>query len=127
MKNSTLRRVRLTVCIGASVLTLGSIAAHAQTPTNPEVGPGVTTPGHPRVNEVNSREARQQARINAGAASGQLNANETARLQQRENNIQARESRDLNAHNGHLTRGEQRRLNRSENRTSRAIYRHRHN
>jgi hypothetical protein len=37
-----------------------------------------------------------------------------------------RESADEAKHNGHLTKGETRRLNRSENRNSSAIHRQRH-
>ncbi|MBV9128650.1 MAG: hypothetical protein JO117_11260 [Verrucomicrobia bacterium] len=111
MKNHTFRALTVGLCL-LGLTTVGAQAA---------------IPGHPRVNEVNARLANQQTRINNGIASGQINSAEAARLQQREANIQARENRDLAAHNGHLTRGETARLNRAENRASRAIHRDRHN
>ena len=56
-------------------------------------------PGHPRVNEVNRRENRQQGRIENGVKNGTLTNGEVS----------------------HLEKGEQRQLNREENRESRRI------
>lgn len=86
-------------------------------------GPGVVDPGHPRVNQVNRREGRQQQRIANGVKNGTLTPRQTARLENREANLQNREQRDMAAHNGHLTKSEQRGLNRQENRISRSIAR----
>lgn len=86
-------------------------------------GPGVVDPGHPRVNEVNAREGNQQQRIGNGVKNGTLTANQTAHLEGRENNLQNREKADMAKHNGHLTKPEQRSLNRQENRISRSIAR----
>jgi hypothetical protein len=102
-------------------LTITSLAA-AQ-----EAGPGVVDPGHPRVNEVNAREANQQRRIAQGEKSGRLTPAEAAKVQSREANIQSHEAADMAAHNGHLTKREQRNLNRRENHASKAIYRKKHN
>lgn len=86
-------------------------------------GPGVVDPGHPRVNQVNRREERQQQRIANGVKNGTLTPRQTAHLENREANLQNREQRDMAAHNGHLTKSEQRGLNRQENRISRSIAR----
>ena len=83
-------------------------------------------PDHPRVNEVNARLDNQQARINQGLANGTLNAKQAARDESHDANIAKRESIDEAKHNGHLTKGEQRRLNRSENSNSRRIYKQKH-
>lgn len=83
-------------------------------------------PDHPRVNEVNQRLDNQQARINQGLAKGTMSGKQAARDEARDTNIAQRESRDEAKHNGHLTKGEQRRLNRSENRNSRHIYSQKH-
>ncbi len=85
--------------------------------------PGVVDPGHPRVNQVNRREGRQQQRIANGVKNGTLNPRQTARLENREANLQNREQRDMAKNNGHLTKPEQRGLNRQENRISRSIAR----
>lgn len=89
-------------------------------------GPGVVDPGHPRVNQVNGREANQQNRIANGAKNGSLNAKQTGRLESREASVQNREKRDMAAHNGHLTKAEQKGINRQQNRISRSIYKDKH-
>lgn len=97
----------------AGLLLAGSAAAQA--------GPGVVDPGHPRVNEVNNRLENQQDRIQAGVKDGQLNAKQATRDETRDNNIAARESADEAKHHGHLTKREQRNLNKSLNKDSRQI------
>jgi hypothetical protein len=77
--------------------------------------------------DVNHRLADQHARIRQGIASGQLTRRETRNLRHRDARISARVRRDRRVHGGRLTSGERRRLNRSLNRTSRAIYRGKHN
>ena len=99
----------------------------AQNPNTAGAGPGVVDPGHPRVNEVNRREQRQQERIAEGVKSGELTPGETARLERQQQHIVNEEKRDLALHNGHLTRREQIRLNREQNRASRNIYAKKHN
>jgi hypothetical protein len=96
-------------------VSLGSSLALAQ-----------TVPDHPRVNEVNQRLDNQQARINQGVVNGTMNNRQAARDEKHDANIAKRESVDEAKHNGHLTKGEQNRLNRSENRNSRHIYRQKH-
>lgn len=83
-------------------------------------------PGHPRVNEVNQRLENQQDRINKGVADGQINGQQAARDERHDANIARRESIDEANHGGHLTKAEDRRLNKSENRNSRRIHRQRH-
>ena len=104
----------------AGLLLTGSAAAQSN---NSGAGPGVVDPGHPRVNQVNRREGRQQKRIGNGVKNGTLTAKQTTHLEKRENALQNRESADMAKHNGHLTKAEQRGLNRQENRISRSIYR----
>jgi hypothetical protein len=113
-----------------SVLAVGGLmlSASAQTATSSATaGPGTVDPGHPRVNQVNRRQTRQQKRIAQGINNGSLNPKETARLEKREAGVQRQEERDMAKHNGHLTKAEQRQLNRRENRISRSIYRDKHN
>src|SRR5277367_475911 len=83
-------------------------------------------PDHPRVNEVNQRLDNQQARINQGLANGTMTGKEAARDEAHDANIAKRESVDEAKHDGHLTKGEQNRLNKSENRNSRRINRQKH-
>lgn len=89
-------------------------------------GPGAVDPGHPRVNQVNGRETRQQNRIANGVKSGSLSPKQTANLEKREANVQSREQKDMAAHNGHLTKAEQNGINRQQNRISKTIYKDKH-
>ena len=113
----------LTFTLGTLLFAGIAVSSHAQ-----EVAPnGAQDPGHPRVNQVDSRERNQDARIAQGDRSGQLTNGETARLDRRENNIQRSKARDMRNDGGHLTNAEQRNLNRRQNRTSRAVARDKHN
>jgi uncharacterized lipoprotein YajG len=103
-------------------------SAVAQTTTSTSgAGPGVVDPGHPRVNQVNGRETRQQNRIANGVKNGSLSPKEASHLENREARLQKTEQKDMAAHNGHLTKAEQKNLNQRENHISRSIHRDKHN
>lgn len=112
------------------VLAVGGLmlagSASAQTSTTSGAGPGVVDPGHPRVNQVNGREENQQQRIANGVSSGKMSAQQTANIEKREANLQKKESKDMAAHNGHLTKAEQKNLNHRENNMSKTIYKDKH-
>jgi len=76
---------------------------------------------------IQQRKGNQQGRIAQGVHSGQLTAGETGRLEGREASINHEEHAMRRADNGHLTRADRATLNRRQNRTSRAIYRDKHN
>jgi hypothetical protein len=107
------------------ILAVGGLmlagSASAQTSTTSGAGPGVVDPGHPRVNEVNTREENQQQRIGNGVKNGTLTSKQTANLENRETSVQNREKRDMAKNNGHLTKAEQRGINRQQNRISKSI------
>ncbi len=77
--------------------------------------------------EVGQRQRLQQERIAQGVKSGQLTAGETAHLEGREAHINKEVHNERAANGGTLTQAERRQVNRQENRTSRAIYRKKHN
>ncbi|GAB3783788.1 hypothetical protein ISP14_08975 [Dyella agri] len=108
-----------------SLMALLVSAAFASGAAMAQAAPQTDVPGHPRVNEVNNRLENQQDRIQAGVKDGQLNAKQATRDETRDNNIAARESADEAKHNGHLTKKEQRNLNKSLNKDSRQIHRQR--
>ncbi len=112
----------LSLAVGGLMLA-GS--ASAQTTTS-GAGPGVVDPGHPRVNQVNGREENQQQRIANGVSSGKLNSKQTANLENRETSVQNREKRDMAKNGGHLTKAEQKGINRQQNRISKSIYKDKH-
>lgn len=107
------------IAVGGLML-VGSAAAQSSTSG---AGPGVVDPGHPRVNQVNRREANQQKRIGNGVANGKLTSKQATHLEKRETAVQNREQADMAKHNGHLTKAEQRGINRQQNRISRSIAR----
>jgi hypothetical protein len=109
----------LILAVGGLMLA-GSASAQTSTTTS-GAGPGVVDPGHPRVNEVNRREENQQQRIGNGVKNGTLNSRQTANLEKRETSVQNREQRDMAKNNGHLTKAEQKGINRQQNRISKSI------
>jgi hypothetical protein len=78
-----------------------------------------------RTPAINRREHRQERRINQGVRSGELTRNEAHNLRGDERHI--RQDKRMAKADGHVTSGERRHLRREENRTSRAIYRTKHN
>jgi hypothetical protein len=114
----------LLILATSTLMVVGS--AVAQTTTS-GAGPDKVDPGHPRVNQVNARETKQQDRIANGVKSGQLTPGETAHLEKSEQRLQNNEKKDMAKDNGHLTKKDQAKLNREANRTSRHIYKDKHN
>jgi hypothetical protein len=100
------------------LMSLGS--ATAQTNTS-GAGAGQVDPGHPRVNQINRRETRQQNRIANGVKNGKLTPGQTARLERGEQRLQHNEKKDMAKDNGHLTKQDQRQLNREANHMSKRI------
>jgi hypothetical protein len=111
----------LAVLAVGGLMFVGSAAAQSATDNTSGAGPGVKDPGHPRVNQVNGREAHQQKRIGNGVANGTLTSKQATHLEKRETAVQNREKADMAAHNGHLTKAEQRGINRQQNRISHSI------
>jgi hypothetical protein len=101
------------------VTCLAAGTAFAQ--TTPPSNTATDVPGHPRVNEVDQRLANQQQRIQAGEASGKITADQAAKEEQHDANVAQRVSADEAKNGGHLTKGEQARLNHSLNHNSRRI------
>lgn len=110
---------RLFRCLLAAGLTLAMTPAVMAQPTTPD-------PGHPRVNEVTGRLDNQNDRINAGVAQGQITQGQAARDRAADGRISNQMARDEAKHNGHLTRAEDRRLNRELNHNSARIHAQRH-
>jgi hypothetical protein len=81
---------------------------------------------HPRRTEVNHRLERQNARIREGVATGRLSRGEARRLHAEDRSVRAEERAMAAANGGHITRREQRVLNREENANSRRIFRQKH-
>jgi hypothetical protein len=122
--NKTISKSLLVLAVGG-LMSLG--AASAQTQDNTAgAGPGQVDPNHPRVNEVNKREQNQQDRIANGVKNGSMTPGQAAHVGKQEQHIQNQEKADMAAHNGHLTKREQKQLNKEQNHTSKEIYKDKH-
>ena len=97
--------------VAGAGIALVSVAGLAQTATT-------ATP------KVDAREAKQDASIQQGVASGQLNAKETYRLEKQQANINRAEA---NAKaDGKVTKGERKHLNHMQNKASKNIHHQKH-
>lgn len=99
----------------AFALTTGTAMAQSSA-TDPVV------PGHPRVNEIDQRLENQQQRIDSGVANGKINAKQEARDQATDSKVAQQLSADEAKHNGHITKAEQRRMNKELNHNSKRIH-----
>jgi len=76
---------------------------------------------HPRRVEVNHRLANQNSRIHEERREGELTGRQAHRLHVADHHIRRQERRFARHDGGHITRAEQHRLNREENKVSRQI------
>src|SRR5262245_51915964 len=79
----------------------------------------------PRTDQVVDRDVNQQERVEQGLQQGQLSTREAGQIERQESRIDQTEARDLK--DGKLSPAEQAHINQMQNRTSRDIYRDRHN
>lgn len=99
---------------GAAVFALGAVTlAHA------------VTPAERQAQRADHRQARQAARIDQGAASGQLTRREEHRLEHQQQHIANMEHRMES--DGVVTGREAVRMEHAQDRASRNIYRKKHN
>ncbi len=98
--------------LAAATLALAAAGAFAQAS-----GPAAT----PRVDQ---RQANQEKRIDKGIASGELNKRETRRLEKEQAVVDKAE--DKAKADGKVTKAERRRLHKMQDRSSRDIYRQKH-
>jgi hypothetical protein len=74
---------------------------------------------------INARQHNQERRINNGVRSGELTRNETRHVRNDERRIKAQKR--IARADGNVSHNERRAIRHDENRTSRAIYRDKHN
>lgn len=133
MKKSSFYTALATVAITGALLSTAAMAQDAGGATTP---PAATTPsanapipydpGHPRVNQVDRRDNRQQQRIDRGEADGQMSQGQAARDQAHLDRQEAVQQKQEAANGGHLRKSQERRDNHGLNRSSRKIHRQRH-
>lgn len=86
-----------------------------------------TTPAQSPDPTLHQRKENQQDRIANGVQSGQLNAGETSKLENKESAINGEVKADRAANGGKLTQAEKQQVNRQQNQVSRQIYNDKHN
>lgn len=106
------------------LMFVGSAAAQQNNTSG--AGAGQVDPGHPRVNQVNHREQNQQKRIANGVKNDKLTPGQTAKLEKGQQRLQNNEKRDMAKDNGHLTKANQKQLNKEANRQSKQIHKDKH-
>jgi hypothetical protein len=89
-------------------------------------GPGVNDPGHPYVNQVNNRLEQQKQAIEQAVRNGTITRQQAQQLWNNDKRIAQRESQDMAANGGHLTKQEQRQLNRQLNKSGNRIHQDKH-
>lgn len=75
--------------------------------------------------QVNKRQAKQNARISQGKASGEITAKESAQIQYKQNEIQAMENAARS--DGKVTKQERKAINHEQNEANRQIARKKSN
>jgi hypothetical protein len=87
--------------------------------------PAVPDPGHPRVNEVQQRIDNQENRVDRGVSDGQIDSKQAAHDDAKLSREQTSLNKDQAKDGGHITKANQRNLNRRLNKGSRQIHRQR--
>ena len=110
--------------LAIAVAFAGSCVAYGQEPQQtPAAGsPTTTSTKTPRVTK---RQLNQQRRIGQGVKSGELTKGETRKLETEEAKIQA--EKKMAKADGKVTPAERKKLRRDENKSSKDIYRMKHN
>jgi hypothetical protein len=101
-----------TVAFAATIFAGSAGTAFADTPWQED---------HPRREEVNNRLNNQDHRINQERREGEIGRGEARQLHREDHRIRNEERRMASRDGGHITRADQRILNRQENRVSRQI------
>src|SRR5258708_5674492 len=89
----------------------------------PAFAQDASDPGHPRISEVDQRLQNQQNRINTDVSNGTMTTGQAARDEKRDARVQKQMTADEAKHGGHITKAEQKHLNKELNKNSRAIHR----
>ena len=104
--------------------------AHEQSMRNDRGQLASVNHGRPQtmaMSTVNARRDNQQQRIANGISSGQMNAHEAARAENRQAQINQQVHADRQANGGHLNQQERQQVNREQNHASQQIHKENHN
>ncbi|MGE0404686.1 MAG: hypothetical protein AB7O65_00170 [Candidatus Korobacteraceae bacterium] len=112
------------MAIKQSLIGIG-LALAILAPLAPAQEAASTTKGKAHPRSINNRQERQEKRIDKGVESGQLNEKEAARMEAQQQAIADREAR-MRESGGKFTKGERVAIQKQQNRTSRRIYKQKH-
>ena len=104
-----------------SVLAAAAAAVSLSCLTAPAIAQSAWAAQHPLRAEVDARLAKQDMRIDEKVKMGQMRPARAARLHTADQRIRAHERRMAAMHGGHITRGEQAKLNAEEDAVSAKI------
>ena len=108
---------RRAIVTAMAMLLLGVTASAQQTQRQQK---------HPRRTQVNTRLENQNDRIHQGVKSGELSKPEAKQLHKEDRHIRQEERTMAAKNGGHITKRQQRKLNRQENRVSGQIFEEKH-
>lgn len=109
---STFRTVLAATAVSLALAAFSASPASADTPWQAH---------HPRREQINNRLARQNQRIHQEVKEGEMSHAQAARLHRADRRIRTTERRMARRNDGHVTKAQQRRLNRRENHVSHRI------
>jgi len=120
------------ILTAASVIALSflSVTSFAQTTpassSAPAAAPakGNWDKNHPRRAQVNSRLNNQNARVDNKVDDGKMSKGEANKIHKEDHAIRKEERRDAAANGGHITKAEQKHINKQENHVSKQIKNH---
>jgi len=108
------KSVRKIMTVTALTLSLAGMASGALAETQWQKD-------HPRRTQVNSRLAKQNARIHQERKEGEITKGQAAKLHSEDHAIRQEERTMASTNGGHITKSEQRALNQQENQVSKQI------
>ena len=108
------KSIRTVLTAVAATVSLACLAAPAMADTPWQAH-------HPRREQVNNRLGNQNARIHHEVKEGEMSHAKAARLHRADHRIRMQERRMAARNDGHITRGQQARINREESHVSRRI------
>jgi hypothetical protein len=113
---------KLSFILGLALLLPGAGTWAGDAPNHPENNKNFQK-NHPRRTEVLKRTDKQKNRVNKDLAQGKLTGKQGAKIKAEDRAIRSQEQAEAKANGGHITKGEQKQLNREENRVNKQIKR----
>lgn len=108
--------------LATAAMVIGGSFTYAQAQdqgSTPVTDTPAMDPGHPRINEVEKRIDKQEKRVDSLEDAGKITSEQAYKDKERLAKQEEKLKEDAEKHNGHITKGEQHRLNKSLNKNNR--------